>query len=101
MRDRLDTVVRDLRYALRTLSRARGFFATVVASLALGIGAATAIFSVVYGVLLRPLPYPNADCIVQLWQVNQGQRQSQFSDPNFVDIHTRARSFEGIAEFQQ
>src|SRR6476660_8424955 len=91
----------DVRYGLRQLRKNPGFTTVAVLSLALGIGATTAIFSVVYGVLLRPLPYPGADRVVQLWQVNQGGRQSQFSDPNFQDVHARARSFDGIAEFQQ
>jgi putative ABC transport system permease protein len=64
-------MLRDLRYALRVLGSKVGFTAAAVISLALGIGACTAIFSVVGGVLLRSLPYPDADRIVQLREVSE------------------------------
>jgi predicted permease len=62
----VDSVVRDLRYTLRGLSRAPAFTCAAVLTLALGIGATTAIFSVVYSVLIKPLPYPNADELVRI-----------------------------------
>src|SRR5262249_17834204 len=62
----VDSVGRDLRYALRGLSRRPAFTFTAVLTLAVGIGAATAIFSVVYSVLIKPLPYPNPDELVSL-----------------------------------
>jgi putative ABC transport system permease protein len=68
----------DLRFAARSLSKRPGFFATAVLTLGVGIGATTAIFSVVNGVLLRPLPYPNAERLVNVWQVNH----DWFDSPN-------------------
>ncbi len=62
----LDSFGRDLRYALRSLPRRPAFTVAAVLTLALGIGATTAIFSVVYSVLIRPLPYPNADELVRI-----------------------------------
>jgi putative ABC transport system permease protein len=68
----MDTFARDVRYALTTLRRTPGFAAAALLTLALGIGATTAVFSVVYGVLLRPLPYPNADRLVNLSEERPG-----------------------------
>jgi putative ABC transport system permease protein len=68
----VDSVGRDLRYALRSLSRRPAFTSAAVLTLALGIGATTAIFSVVYSVLLKPLPYPNADELVRIRHVAPG-----------------------------
>src|SRR5438045_6609037 len=67
-----DSLGRDLRYALRGLSRRPAFTAAAVLTLALGIGATTAIFSVVYSVLIKPLPYPNADELVRIRPVAPG-----------------------------
>lgn len=67
----LESIIRDLRYGVRSLRRAPGF--TVVASLtlALGIGAATAVFSVVNGVLIKPLPYPDSEALVSIWHMSK------------------------------
>jgi putative ABC transport system permease protein len=89
----------DSRFALRMLSRNFGFAVTSIFTLALGIGATTAIFSVVYGVLLRPLPYRNAEQIVRLWEQNDHGGHMNFADPNFEDVRTQNHSFQALAEF--
>ena len=94
----VETVVQDLRYAVRSLAGSAGFTAAAVLTLALGIGATTAIFSVVHGVLLRPLPYPASERIVRAWQVNAEGGRSNVSDKNFADLRAQSRSFTGLAE---
>ena len=89
----------DLRYALRQLRKSPGFSAIAVITLALGIGATTAIFSVVYGVLLRPLPYADPDRLVSVFEItNQGHR-NRLADPNFDDFRDQSHSFESIAKY--
>jgi predicted permease len=89
----------EVRSALRSLLRDPRSTAASVATLAIGIGAVTAIFSVVHGVLLRRLPYPSPDRIVQVWQINDGAKNVQFSDPNFEDLRERNRSFAALAQY--
>lgn len=97
----MDHLLQDLRYALRKLGKAPGFTAVAVLTLGLGIGATTTLFSVVHGVLLRALPYPEPDRIVRVFEVGKnGNRPAQMSDPNFADLAQQNRSFEGLAQFQ-
>ncbi|MDQ3171976.1 MAG: ABC transporter permease, partial [Acidobacteriota bacterium] len=91
----------EFRHALRALLRAPGFTAVSVATLALAIGACTAIYSVVYGVLLQPLPYPEPDRIVQVWQLNPRGNQNQISDPNFEDLRDGLRLLGPVGQFAQ
>jgi predicted permease len=95
----MESILLDLRYALRVLRRSSGFTALAVLTLALAIGAATAIFSVVYGVLLRPLPYPAPDRIMAIHEVNSKGSWSPLADPNFDDFRDQNRSFQAIAKY--
>ncbi len=89
----------DVRYAARVLGKNPGVTAVMVFTLALAIGATTAIFSVVYGVLLRPLPYSGADRIVAVSEVNSNGTLSRLADPNFDDFRDQSRSFQSIAKY--
>jgi predicted permease len=95
----METMLQDLRYALRMLRKNPGFTFVTVFTLALGIGATTAIFNLVYEVLLRPLPYDQPSQIVQLREVSDRGHRMSFADPNFDDIRSQNRSFEGMAEY--
>ena len=85
----MDTIIHDLRVSIRALLNRPGFTLVAVATLALGLGATTALFSVVYGVLLRPLPYAESERIVSVWQTarnNPGPNpDGSVSHMNFVD----------------
>src|SRR5689334_19922023 len=91
--------IADLRYAVRSLSRARGFTLAVVLTLGLGIGANTAIFSVVRGVLLKPLPNRDGDRLVYLRQSTDQFPNIYFSVPEIRDFRTGAPAFAQIAEY--
>src|SRR6185436_8032918 len=88
----------DLKFAFRQLLKNPGFTAVAVLTLALGIGANTAIFSAVNGLWLRSLPFPNSDRLVLAWgtQPRQGRDHIPFSWPNFADLREQARSFESL-----
>jgi putative ABC transport system permease protein len=94
----LDTLRQDTRYAWRLLRRNPGFAAVAIATLALGIGANTAIFSVVNGVLLRPLPFPEADRIVMVWETDRASETSHepASLPDILDFREQSRSLSAI-----
>jgi len=95
----LHSVVSDCRYGLRQLRKNPGATAVMVFTLALAIGAAAAIFSVVYGVLLRPLPYTDSNRIMAVFEVNSQGRRSHLADPNFDDFRDQSRSFQAIAKY--
>jgi putative ABC transport system permease protein len=91
----------DLRHAARVLVKRAGVTSIAVLTLGLGIGATTAIFSVVYGVLLRPLPYPRPDRLAAIWEVNHRGTHSRLADPNFDDFRDRNRTFGAMAKYTQ
>ena len=96
----MDALIRDIRYALRSWRRAPGPIAAAIAALALGIGANTAIFSIVSGVLLRPLPYQNPERLVMVWQdmrARGGPQRDWISPGLFVEWRQRGTMFEQIA----
>jgi putative ABC transport system permease protein len=94
----LDVLVQDLRYAARTLARARGFTLTATVALALGVGATTALFSVVWSVLLQPLPYRAPDRLVTI--LHGDEVNGPLSPADFLDFRRWSRSFSGMAAAQ-
>jgi predicted permease len=95
----MNTLFHDLKYGLRMLAKNPGFTAVAVLTLALGIGATVAIFSVVYGVLLKPLPYFQPDRLVELHEVNSHGGHMNFADPNFEDVRASSQTLDGVAEY--
>ncbi len=95
----MESLLQDLRYAARVLRKNQGFTAIAVLTLALAIGATTAIFSVVYGVLLRPLPYPEPNRIMAIHEVNTKGTWSRLADPNFDDFRDQNHAFQAIAKY--
>jgi putative ABC transport system permease protein len=97
----LGTFVQDARYGLRNLARNPGFTIVAMLTLALGIGANTAIFSVIHNTILRPLPFPDADRLVPVWETfSKGPGNWNIvSAPNFWDFQKQSHSFESMAIF--
>src|SRR5688500_12817600 len=96
----IEAFLQDIRYGARLLARNKGFTTVAVLTLALGIGANTAIFSVVNELLLRPLPYPGAERIVMLWEISpEGRHQNPTSFANFLSWREQSTAFESMAAF--
>jgi len=97
----MGTLLKDIRYGARVLAKAPGFTLVAVFVTALGIGANTAIFSVVNAVLLRPLPYAHPERLVRAYRVNEqrGITSNSLSFPNFADLREQNRAFDAVAAF--
>lgn len=97
----IETFVQDVRYAVRMLTKQAGFTAVAALTLALGVGANTAIFSVVEAVLLRPLPYHHAERVVVVWENNRVRERAHnvVNPANFLDWRDQAKSFDQMAAF--
>ena len=98
----METLLKDIRYGIRSLLNRRSFTAVAVITLALGIGASTAIFTVVYAVLLRSLPYRDADRLVMVWERDTrsaDRSQNTINLGNFFDWKEQNRVFEDMAAF--
>ncbi|HXE14119.1 MAG TPA: ABC transporter permease [Bryobacteraceae bacterium] len=97
----LETTGQDLYYGVRTLRKSPGFATVAILTLAIGIGANTAIFSVVNGVLLNPLPYHNPERIVSLFEATSSYKNGPISYPNFLDWQRMNRTFSAIVAYRQ
>ncbi|HET9714218.1 MAG TPA: ABC transporter permease, partial [Pyrinomonadaceae bacterium] len=97
----MDALLKDLRFAFRSLRKRPGFAAITILTLALGIGANTAIFSVVYSVLIKSMPFYRADRIVLLWGYDRAEddRRSQVSHTDVIDFRSQTKLFDSISTF--
>jgi len=100
----MDTLLQDLRYALRTLARSPGFTAAAVVALALGVGGSSAIFSVLEGVVLRPLAVPQPEQLVRLYETvpgdSPGHDRNPYSTLDYIDLAKENGAFESVAAVQ-
>jgi putative ABC transport system permease protein len=95
----MNSLLHEIRLAARSLLKRPGFALVAILTLALGIGASTAIFSVLDAVMLRPLPYPNQERIVELRELDEKGHGMSFAQPNFDDLRERSRSFDPLAQY--
>jgi putative ABC transport system permease protein len=95
----MQTLLQDLRYALRSLWKSPGFAIVATATLAIGIGANTAIFSIIETVLLRPLPYHNPEQLLRLYETESAPGTYPFAGPDFLDWKTQNSTFQDMALF--
>ncbi|MGH9688279.1 MAG: ABC transporter permease, partial [Candidatus Acidiferrales bacterium] len=96
----METLLQDIRYGIRLIAKSPGFAAIAILTLALGIGANTAVFSVINGVLLNPLPYRQPDRLVAVYAKTKQFTRSSISYPNFLDWVRDQRSFSALAAYR-
>ena len=96
----MDSLLKDIRYAVRSLVKRPGFAVLAVVTLGLGIGANTAMFSVINAVILRPLPYAEPDRLVWMNESGDEVANRWLSYPNFLDWQERNRGFEALSTFR-
>ena len=96
----LETIFQDLRFALRTFRKNPGFTCSALLTLALGIGANATIYSVIDGVLLHPIPFPDSDRVVVLYQKVPRSDKNAVSYPNLLDWQRSTKTFEAIAGYR-
>jgi predicted permease len=98
-----DALLQDVRFGLRTLAAHRGFAVVIALTMALGIGANSAVFSVAYGLLLRPLPFHDADALARLWSRNapRGIEFFSVSPADYAQWRTQSRAFAAMASFER
>src|SRR5215471_13800655 len=95
----MGSILQDLRYGFRNLLKTRGLTAVAVITLALGIGANPAIFSVIDAILLRPLPFHDSGQLVRLYETESAPGQYPFAGPDFVDWKTQNSTFQDMTMF--
>jgi len=95
----LGHLVRDVRYGLRALRKTPAFTIGGIATIGLTVGATTAVFSVVYGVLLRQLPYRHVEQVFWMWSDRPGRDRAPFNVPDFIDYRDASRTLSGCAGF--
>lgn len=98
----MSTFIQDIRYSVRTLMNSPGFTIVAILTLALGIGANTALFTVVNAVILKPLPYPDPEQLAMIWQSypDEGYDQASVSAPNYMDWRKQSESFRDMSTFR-